>query len=112
MFVMASIRGIGARTAAVGLLAGAVVSLAATPVLAATGTITILPPDGTAVSVRNPAPGCLTLAKQLPANTAVQNRTNSRIILYTQPSCSGDWARSVPPGGTANAPVRSIQVIS
>lgn len=109
---MASLRAIAARTAVVGLLTGAVVSLTGAPALAAIGTITITPPGGPALSVRNPAPGCVTLAKQQPAATVTQNRTNSRIIIYTQPTCSGDWARDVPPGGSASAPVRSIQVIS
>jgi hypothetical protein len=109
---MASIRRIGARTAATGLLAAAVVSLAATPVLAATGTITVIPPGGPALALRNPVPGCQTLAAQQPAATAIENRTNSRIIIYTQPRCAGDWARDVPPGGRTTAPVRSIQIIS
>jgi hypothetical protein len=99
------------RIAVVGALAGAVIALTGSPSLAATGTVTVSSPDGQQIILRNPAEGCYSASKQLPAGTRVQNGTNVYIVLYPGVGCTGLISIAVSPGSSASFALGSLRVL-
>ncbi|MEU6714556.1 hypothetical protein ABZ897_24070 [Nonomuraea sp. NPDC046802] len=70
---------------------GALVATAG-PAMAAEGHLVLL--GDSAVSYTDPRPGCYTARTPF---TTVHNDTDTTVVIYTQPSCTG-LSRPIPPG--------------
>lgn len=107
--MIAIFKSIVERIAGVGVIVATATILTGATATAATGSVVITSSSGVQ-SIGNPAPGCHPVST--PDDATVQNNTDSTIVLYRDPGCTGADSLTLPSSRSAKFAPQSILVLT